>query len=86
MILVYGLLSVVTFAHFFVLEELTNCFSSDDSREAQETGETNVSEGFTAVIYLYMMGLSMSTLSSMYGLHRVRRGDTLYVNKLEWVN
>ncbi len=86
MILVYGLLSVVTLGHFFVIEEFTYCSASNDSREAQDIGETNVSEEFTAVIYLYMMGLSMSTLSSIYGLHRVRRGDTLYVNKLEWVN
>jgi len=38
------------------------------------------------VIFLYMMGLSMSAISSIYGLHRVRKGDSLYVNKLEWVN
>lgn len=86
LILGYGLLTGVSLAHFFFIEQQTYCFASFNSERALEIGETNVSEGFSAVIYLYMMGLSMSTLSSIYGIHRVRKGDTLYVNKLEWVN
>ena len=86
LVLAYGFLSVVTLSNFFLIEDQTYCFASSDSGEAQEIGETNVSEGFTAVIFLYMMGLSMSTISSIYGMHRVRKGDSLYVNKLEWIN
>jgi hypothetical protein len=86
LVLGYGFLSLVTLSHFFLIEDQTFCFASSDSGEAQEIGETNVSEGFTAVIFLYMMGLSMSTISSIYGLHRVRNEDYFYVNKLEWVN
>jgi hypothetical protein len=86
LVLGYSFLSVVSLSHFFLIEDQTYCFASSDSGEAQEIGEINVSEGFTAVIFLYMMGLSMGTLSSIYGLHRVRKGDYFYVNKLEWVN
>jgi hypothetical protein len=86
LVLGYGFLSVVSLSHFFLIEDQTFCFASSGSEEAQEIGETNVSEGFTAVIFLYMMGLSMSTLSSIYGLRRVKKGDYFYVNKLEWVN
>jgi hypothetical protein len=86
LVLGYGFLSVVNLLHFFFIEDQTYCFASSDSGETQEIGETNVSEGFTAVIFLYMMGLSMSTISSIYGLYRVRKGDFFYVNKLEWVN
>ena len=47
---------------------------------------TNVSDNFSSVLFLYMLGFTLSFLSAIYGLHRVNKKDYMYVNKLEWVN
>ena len=59
----YGGLSLLALSHFFLIEDIAYCFASPLSdiaygSEEYVLGMTNVSDSFTSVIFLYMLGFT----------------------------